>query len=83
MKRMMRAMLLVGVSGGAWLAPTPLSAARAEVRCCLPVFLPGIPVESTCTAVVLRARRRPIAPRRLCRLAGGRVLRAGGGCSCR
>ena len=83
MKRMMRAVVMMGMSGGAVLAPTPLGAARAEVRCCLPVVLPGVPIESSCTAVVLRVRRRHPSARRVCRLAGGRRLRAGGGCSCR
>ena len=82
MKRLMRTVMLMGFGGGAVIAPSPLTAARAEVRCCLPVILSGIETERPCTAVVLRAQKRRPSARRLCRLAGGRPLHAGGGCTC-
>ena len=82
MKQLLRTVMLVGLSGGMVLAPSPLTAARAEVRCCLPVVIPGVVAEQRCTTVVLHTRRRSPSARRLCRLVGGHPLSSGGGCTC-
>lgn len=84
MGKVMRVAMLMGVTSGALLAPSRLTAARPmAVRCCLPFDLPGAEREPACVPVLVRPRRHRRTTRRLCRLAGGRPLKPGNACTCR
>jgi len=76
----MRTLIVLALLAAA-VAPRAARGGSRTIVCCLEVVIPGLGSGSRCGVVTMHVRRGPIAPRRVCRLAGGSPVRRGT-CTC-